>query len=269
MSAPSHRFRSPPRSWSQRTPAKKRAWSRLVLLTLILGGLCALLWGWRIQAVTVEGSTVIPNAAVRDAILAELQGNWIGIVPRSSMLLARTRRLERVLQERFAFGSASARRTWSGELIVQVTEQPIAGVVEFADGGRMLVSVAGIILGPAPESLNEAANLIRWQSLSGTMRTGESFLSAPRTALLRAIWAELDQTAGGTLRPQRIAQRAGSANEFDIHTTRGVVVSVSTDEQARDQLTKLRAVLSDAQNATQINTLRSIDLRYGDRVYIQ
>ncbi|MDO8622560.1 MAG: hypothetical protein Q7R80_04990, partial [bacterium] len=194
---------------------------------------------------------------------------WVGIAPRSSMLLARTGRLERVLQERFAFGSVSARRTWKGELIVQVTEQPIVGVVEFADGGKMLVSVAGIILGPAPESLNEATNLIRWQSLSGAMRTGESFLTATRTALLRAIWTELDQTAGGTLRPQRIIQRAGSADEFDIHTTRGVVVSVSTDEQARDQLTKLRAVLSDAQNATRITTLRSIDLRYGDRVYIQ
>lgn len=269
MSVPSRRFRSPPRSWNQRTPTRTRTWRRGALVAFFVVGFLALVWGWRITDVTVDGSTIIPNAAVRDAVLSELQGNWLGIFPRSSMILARPNRLERTLRQQFAFASASARRQRNGTLLVRVAEQTIAGIVEFDDGGRLLISNDGRILGPVPESLNGATGLIQWRASTNPMKTGGVFLPPDHASFLQQMWAELAQVANGALQPQFIGARAGSSTAFDIHTVQGTVVSVDADTQNQNQLTKLRSVLRELYSSAPPKSLHSIDLRYGDRVYVQ
>jgi len=185
------------------------------------------------------------------------------------MLLARTGRLEQVLQYQFAFASVSARRRLNGALAVRVVEQPIAGIAEFSDGGLLLVSAKGNILGPVPESLNGAANVMHWRLTRGPMKTGDVFLPPEHVALLQSLWAVLAQAAGGALQPQFIGQREDSETTFDIHTAQGTVISVSADDRGSDQLTKLRSVVRDLYRDSPSRTLRSIDLRYGDRVYVQ
>lgn len=232
-------------------------------------GALALVWGWRITEVTVEGSTIIPNAAVRDVVFSELQGTWIGIFPRSSMILARVSRLEWTLRQQFAFASVSAQRRRHGVLMVRVTEQTIAGIVEFDHGERLLVSNEGRVLGPVPESLNGVTGLIQWRVATGALKAGDSLLAPEHMRFLQQVWAALAQVANGALQPQFIGSRAGSSTAFDIHTVQGAVVSVDVDAESPNQLTKLRSVLQELYGGTPPKIIRSIDLRYGDRVYVQ
>lgn len=154
-------------------------------------------------------------------------------------------------------------------LTVRVTEQTIAGIAAFDSGERLLVSNDGHILGPMPESLNGATGLIEWRSSAGPMKIGDAFLTPEHAVFLRQVWLELTQVANHALQPQFIGSRAGSSTAFDIHTEQGTVVSVDADAQNQNQLTKLRTVLRELYSGTTTKTLHSIDLRYGDRVYVQ
>jgi len=224
-------------------------------------------WGWRIRSVEVEGATLVPNAAVRDAALAELQQRRWGVFPRSSMVWVGVNALERSLRQRFAFARVDGTRRRGGAIVMTVTEQPIAAIARFEAGGAVLIAQNGQVLGIAPESLNHAALFII-QGSGQAPSTGDVFLAEPTIAFLSSLWRELE-LAGGALRPNDISTRGGPDGAFDIRTTGGVVVSAAVNVQPDYQLTKLQALLRDRPTPEARSKLRSIDLRYGDRVYIQ
>jgi|GEM_PF-6006241 len=268
MSSGRHLYRAPSRSW-QRRPASRRRLRRTTVFSVVgLALIIVLVWGWRIRSVEVSGSSMIPNAAVRDAILAELQGERWGIFPRSSMLLMRTGRLERMIRDQFAFASVSVRRRLNGRLDVLVTEQPIVAVVHFPNGPAMLLAGSGQIIAPAPEALNDAASLVAVQWVGSAVGPGGQLMPADTLGFLQALWAELSR-AGGSLQPQSIGERSGSTSAFDIHTTGGAVVTAAVEEGTERQLVKLRAVLQQYATPDARASIRIVDLRYGDRVYIQ
>ena len=263
-----HRARSSERPWQQRSRAGRRArkWAAIG----VLGGVAvaALFWSWRIRDVEVTGATIIPNAAVRDAVLTELQGSRWGVFPATSVLLARTGRLEQVIRDRFAFATVSARRHVDGRLSVSVTEQPLAALVRFEEGTAMLLAASGQLVAPFPESLNGAAGLLDIQLLGASRPVGESIMPAEVLALLRGLWVMLEQS-GGALQPQFIGGRAGQGASFDIHTQSGAVMTAAAGSGAERQLAKLRVVLQNYATPEARAKIRTIDLRYGDRVYIQ
>lgn len=247
---------------------RKRPRYRFALLILFILFLVAVLWGWRIQIVEVQGATIVPNAAVRDAILAELQQRRFGIVPRSSMVLVGLNALERTTRERFAFQSVEGRRHRNGTVTFTVTEQPLAALATFSQGAALLIGTTGQVLGTVPESLNGATALPAYQWTGDPPPVGAVLLPGMTIAVLRSLWDEL-ALAGGPLQPAVIAQRSGASDTFDLRTVGGATVSISVTEQAGDQLAKLRAVLRDRASPAARAKLRSIDLRYGDRVYVQ
>jgi cell division septal protein FtsQ len=254
------------RQTSSRSPHPRRRRAVLVIVIVIVA--VSILWGWRIQTVEVRGATIIPNAAVRDAILAELQQRRFGVFPRSSMLLVGLNDLERSIRERFAFQAVEAKRHRNGTVVFTVTEQPLAALATFPNGAKLTVGVTGQALGVAPEALNNATSLMALQWNGDPPSIGASLVAEPAITALRSVWEEL-ALAGGPLQPTLILQLSGSTDAFNLRTTSGATVSVSTSEHAGDQLRKLRALLRDYPSPVARAKLRSIDLRYGDRVYIQ
>lgn len=247
---------------------RRRPRYRSALLILLILSLVAVVWGWRIQTVEVQGATIVPNAAVRDAILAELQQRRFGIVPRSSMVLVGLGQLERTTRERFAFQSVAGRRHRNGIVTFTVTEQPLAALATFSQGAALLIGTTGQVLGTVPESLNGATALPTYQWAGDPPSVGAVLLPGMTIAVLRSLWDEL-ALAGGLLQPAVIAQRSGAPDAFDLRTVGGATVSISVTEQAGDQLAKLQAILRDRASPAARAKLRSIDLRYGDRVYVQ
>lgn len=247
---------------------RKRPRYRFALPLLFALLLVAVLWGWRIQTVEVRGATIVPNAAVRDAILAELQQRRFGIVPRSSMVLVGLNGIERTIRERFAFQSVEGNRHRNDTVTFVVTEQPLAAIATFPQGVALLIGATGQVLGAAPEALNGAIALPAYQWTGDPPPVGAALLPDATITMLRSLWDEL-ALAGGSLQPAVIAQRSGASDAFDLRTVGGTTVSISVTEQAADQLAKLQAVLRDRASPAARAKLRSIDLRYGDRVYVQ
>src|SRR3989338_6808026 len=113
--------------WRPEIRTKRRY--RLPLLAF-LGAIAfiAVTWGWRVRDVQVAGATLIPNAAIRDSVLADLQGTRWGIVPRTSVMFSSPHRIERMLRDRFALERVDVRRRRNGTVSVDVREHAIAGV---------------------------------------------------------------------------------------------------------------------------------------------
>lgn len=254
------------RPTTQRGRERPRRAKVLVLVLVLV--LVITVWGWRIQTVEVRGATIVPNAAVRDAILAELQQRRFGIVQRSSMVLVGLNGIERTIRERFAFQSVEGNRHRNGTVTFAVTEQPLAALATFSQGAALLIGTTGQVLGTVPESLNGATALPTYQWTGDSPPVGAVLLPGMTIVVLRSLWDEL-ALAGGPLQPAVIAQRSGAADAFDLRTVGGTTVSISVTEQAADQLAKLQAVLRDRASPAARAKLRSIDLRYGDRVYVQ
>ncbi|MBI4434598.1 hypothetical protein HY635_02165 [Candidatus Uhrbacteria bacterium] len=248
----------------RRNPRPRRFIAAIILLAIIFASLS---FGWRIRGVEVQGATIVPNAAVRDAALAVLQRQRWGVFPRSSMVWVGMNSLERELRQRFAFARVDGTRRRDGSIAIVVAEQPIAAIARFETGGAVLIARSGQVLGVAPEALNQAPlPTIQWAGQAP--QTGDAFLTSATLEFLLSLWRELD-LAGGALRPSTMSRRDGSDGAFDIRTTSGTVIAVVVNDQPNDQLLKLQSLLRDRPTPEERSKLRSIDLRYGDRVYIQ
>lgn len=256
------------RGGTWRRPVRpQRRWRPVVIGALLVLLVVILTVGWRVRSVEVAGATIVPNAAVRDAVLAVLQQRRWAIFPRSSMVWAGINDVERELRQRFAFARVDGKRRLNGTVVVTVSEQPIAAVARFPSGGTLLIATSGQVLGVAPESLNQGALPII-QGAGPAPATGDVFLPGSTIEFLLSLWRELE-LAGGSLQPSTVNWREGSTGTVDIHTAGGVVISAATEDRPEYQLTKLKALLRDRPTPEARSALRSIDLRYGDRVYIQ
>lgn len=246
---------------------------------LALAALIALTWGWRISAVEVTGATIVPNAALRDSVLADIQGRRWGFIPRTSVLFAAPNRLERMLRDRFALESVTVRRHRNGTLTVNVREHAIAAVWTAPEQPPRLLSQGGFVLGTASDALLQEFG-VSGGTGGGTptvpvitltdvpaSSVGDRVLGDTIVALIAATWQELQRAESEALRPRTAVPRPQSTT-VDITTAGGARVSLTADASPESQLRKLRSVLQEMSDA-QEKSVKSIDLRYGDRVYVQ
>jgi hypothetical protein len=237
--------------------------------------MAGVVWGWRVQAVEVTGATLIPNAAIRDDVLVMLQGHRWGIFPRSSVPFVGVHDLGRTLRDRFTLASVDVRRQRHGVLGVTVVEHRISAIVQPEGQPQSLMAMTGNIVGPASERTLTALGIAGGRPTSvlpvirtvAPVATGERVLPETTVSFIRALWGELAGINIPPLAPQVVVLRKDSAS-FVIQTVGGANVVVTTDEDAEVQLAKLRSILRGLPEP-QHATVRSIDLRYGDRVYVQ
>ncbi|MBI4142627.1 hypothetical protein HY480_02005 [Candidatus Uhrbacteria bacterium] len=231
----------------------------------------------RVQAVEVSGAGVfVPNAAIRDAALDALQGRRFVVLPRSSIVFLANRDLSTALQSRFSLQSVAVRREWRQRGVrIVVAEQPVAGVVEHDSGASFIVNGSGIVLGPIPDQLRSTLHLADQPVVPVFRITGplpsasDTVLPPAAIELVGGAWVILREGGHALGAPTIASHRIGSEAVFDLTTTRAVRVSLSIAEVPTAQLEKLRTMLTDPAFAARAATIRSLDVRYGDRVYAQ
>ncbi|MDO8463284.1 MAG: hypothetical protein Q7S96_03360 [bacterium] len=246
----------------------------LTVAFLVLAG--AIIWGWRISDVRVSGATLIPNAVVRDAALVALAGKQWVIFPNTSIIVGGYRAIPEMLREEFAFTSVTTDLKRHGVLELTVQEQDIAAIVYTTDGASYLVGAQGDILLAASPELREALLAteagsaligITW-NVPASALGDEPLLSTEQLRFLKRMWDTL-AIAGAGLQPDVIVPRYGATEDFDIRTRSGAIVTTTTQGDTTYQITKLNAVLHDRQTPEERQRIRSVDLRYDDRVYVQ
>ncbi|MDO8425617.1 MAG: hypothetical protein Q7T01_03855 [bacterium] len=274
-----HRTRSGSQWRAQRTSGSRGARSAkraVALCVLVLTSALAAVYGWRIQSVRVEGAHLLPGAVVRDAALQALAVPAWGVIPGNSVLTGAYRRIPALLREQFALAEASVNLGRRGVLSITIREQDVAAIGYTQDGGSVLVSARGDILLDATPELREAIRasdtaaallVIIWPVPRSALGEGP-LLTAEQLTFLGHVWGDL-HLAGAGLRPESLMPKYGATDDFDIRTISGAVVTVSTKVDTSSQITKLRGVLHDRASPEARSAIRSIDLRYGDRVYIR
>ncbi|MBI4433867.1 hypothetical protein HY632_03770 [Candidatus Uhrbacteria bacterium] len=268
----SHRTSRTTPSWQRPHPHRWRRWGKLVLVVGVMGsGYAWLLWGWQIEDVEVVGATLVSNTVVRDVFLGELQGNRWGVVPRRSVAWGGVGGIAARLRERYAFAGVTVERRWSTRPRMQITEQHIVAMAQYAAPTPVLLAAPGTVIGVAPPAFRAAAAETLPRIIFGDRAipdVGASAIAPAALTFLRALWGDLD-AIGGAYEPAHIAPRGASSTEYVLHTTGGIAITVTTSEGMDRQREKLRIVLQGRVAANPKSSTRTIDVRYGDRVYLQ
>lgn len=230
---------------------------------------------WQVRDVRVDGTRVIPSAVLRDDALTIIAGHHWGIIPRASILTQQYRAIAPALRTGYALESVTLNLGRGSVLHVQVQEQPIAGILFTADGESLILSTQGTVIVTASPSVREAilaedteARLMLIRAAVPHATLGEQPYTSRQISVLQVLWTFL-MHAGDALRPEGIIPKPGTTEDFDIMTVAGTTIIVTTSGEEGAQLSKLTAVLQDPQIRARQHELRSIDLRFGDRVYVQ
>lgn len=254
-----------------RRPSKSRRWRRLVVIATVLAAGGWMLFGWRVQTVEVSGTTLTSPGAIRDAVLARLQrSTWMGFTPQSYMLLMHPGRIADELEQEFNLANVAIHRQMNGTLRVATTEQTIAAILMPNGGAPYLIGATGLLIGPAPDfvTATKTVNTIIVRTPLANAATGVRVLAPEAMSVLREIWSALARL-DGSLRPSYAGPRQDSPSTVDVTTASGAVIIITTLEALEPQLEKLQILLSSRPTESERAKLRSIDLRYGDRVYVQ
>lgn len=261
--------RRQPLRWQSGSHDRRRRWFVAISIAAVIGGFTAGVWGWRIRDVTVEGASVVPNAAVRDAALAMLAERRVAVIPRSSMLLGGTRDIRERLRQQFAFSSVTTDRGFRmGALRIHIVEQAVSAVL-LPDGRGFLVGASGHCIGRLPSdgvSFPQGVPIIEGNGCVGGI--GDRAMDRETIAFLDRVWKTLDTTATPALRPSRVLWNAES-RDAALRTANTATISVTAREHREYQVEKLLQFLASRPLPADQTEVRSVDLRYGNRVYVR
>lgn len=112
------------------SPKKGRRfpWKRLLLGIIVLGVLFGIGYflrhpNFQIKSISVIGTTVIDEEDVSSSIRSQLQGSWLWIFPRTSVLLVNDKAIERNLKEQFSrIETISVKRTNLHSIVATIKE---------------------------------------------------------------------------------------------------------------------------------------------------
>lgn len=261
---------------AQRSGGARKTRRVVVLVLILVLATTGTAWAWTINDITVDGATYVPNATIRDVALETLSERRWGVIPRRSVMFGGMRStLREVLHKQFVLDDIHFSRSGS-TLSIRVVEPSLAAVLFTAGGGSAFVTGDGSLVQQRTDRAREeilaseqAKNLLVLSWAVPLETVGPKPLDAERLASLRLLWTVLQSEGGPALAPSFAAPKYGNAGDFDVTTASGASVSLTTQEPAERQAEKLRAVLRDRAKPEQRAAIRSIDLRYGDRVYIQ
>lgn len=260
------------RPWRRQRPPRWRRWGKwLSVAMLLVGGWAWAVWGWQFEDVEVQGATLVPNAEIRDVTLSAMERRRWGMVPQRSIILGGLRAMTAELKDQYALDMIRIERRWSTRPLLRVAERRIVAIARDVADNAVLLAEQGQVIGVASPAFRAAAGellVLAYTDARETPRIGTPIIAESALTFLRALWGDLMAT-GGAYRPDHVTARGSSATEYVIHTVGGVAITVSASEETDRQREKLRAVLQHRLLPNPKNAARTIDVRYGDRVYLQ
>lgn len=277
--------RTEPRLWTWRTLFTRLGFLVAISLLVYLFGFATF---WQINAVRIDGLEFMPSEEIETIAHTELARRRFLIFPASHRFLFPRERLERKLEENFAFASLDIRI--DGKSLVINLKERISQVIWLSDGEMMFfVDVDGTIIRSIP--LDDRA-LLAWYPSSQPYNNGQVLEGPyPRLAYLSSLPLircedDEDLEPGATvlspgsltelialttvLREQGLAVRQFVVERTDSIWVKAEIVEgfdvlfdLSADPQS--QLGYLTTVLE--QIIDQRDLLDYVDVRFGDHVY--
>ncbi|MEK7082232.1 MAG: FtsQ-type POTRA domain-containing protein [Patescibacteria group bacterium] len=223
---------------------------------------------WQISAVAIDGLRVIPESAMRSRVAGILAGAYLGLVPRSSVLLARGHAIAEDLKKEFPpIRDVAVRKRFPNRLDIRVTERRLWGIFcndlkPGMDFSCVAVDETGYAYAPSPAAKGALILLVR--SDGDAVPVGAFAIESGVIDLLRRIADQMPASAGSA--PLSFELPSGIRSEFRAVMPEGYYIIFRRDGDLANALRVLKKVL-DEEIKDKRTDIDYIDLRFGNKVF--
>ena len=258
------------RAWNDKTQRRERT-ARVLLAGFVVAAIVTTLIAHpvlKIQTIELEGLPSQTAQKIEDHLNEALNGRRMGIFPRKNVLFLDRRRIRSVITAEFIPDEIRITPQWGRKLLVAVI--PFPTVFYWKDHtGMYSVNQKGIITEQIPNK----------KPLQHTVTIGED--SARQVTLGKTILAqeEMEWTLSFMKEFQGVFNQTPSRLIFSVSHPEivetefmGSFITVSTREDPRLQILRLELIVKKAATVgggNALNNRRRIDLRFGEKIYIQ
>jgi len=221
---------------------------------------------WRIRNVQVIGLTRLGDGDLKNIIWSQAQGKRFGIFHQNNLFLFDKRSALKTIAQNYNFSSLIIKKIWPGTIEMKISERPIAFI--FQQGSQSIFSSAtgDLIREVAVSEANRSQYWILDNQGPSDLVASNSQIGLDAANL--SFMVELHTRLGAYLdMPMDRLIINGDANSVEVKFINGPLVYFNTTLSAADQISRLLLVKKD-KIKDNFNKVNYIDLRYGDRIFI-
>ena len=146
-------------------------------------------------------------------------------------------------------------------------EQPVVAIVRLAHGTVLIGRDGHVVRRSSDPALEVPASTVVLESERATDAIGATIIVPETLTFLVTAWTFLI-ARGGALTPVAVHVDSNDRGTYTVRTNGSMRFLLSAREPMDHQLEKLRVVLDEQFPVSAATRPRTVDVRYGDRVYI-
>lgn len=239
------------------------------LAVCVIAAAIFFLWrpAWQIRHVMIQGLHAVPESAIRENVARSIAGAYGWVIPRGSIIAARTGAIGDQIKKEFpAVREVAVARRFPDALDVSVTERSLWSIfcsdLKIAARSCVAIDESGYAYASSPEVTG--ALLLRVRSDGADVSVGSFAVEHGVVDRMRTLANGLPAAAGSA--PLNFELRTELPSEIRAFMPEGYRIIFRRDDDAARSLAILKKVL-DEEIGGKRKRLDYIDLRFGNKVF--
>jgi cell division septal protein FtsQ len=244
----------------------KLAIAAIVLISALLIWFFLFSAFWKIKEISLAGLDQATETEVRQLIAEQMKLKKYLLFPQNNLLFFNEKKFQETIKGKYRFQKISLEKKWPAKLIVAITEKPIAGVWNEADK-YYYVDVDGYLVQEInPLDIQDKKYPLIANQSSDLARDLKIQADPALLAAAARLFEKIPQKSLGIS-----ASRFIIDNEIDtvkVQTAEGPLISFDAKGDIDRQLNRL-FTLKTQKLKDDFTEKKTIDLRFGDKIYYQ
>ena len=240
-------------------------WLGIICLLFLLWLFLASPW-WRLQNIRIEGLTRVPSQEIEEMIWEQAQIRKILFFKQTNLILFDKEEVEQKIINRYNFANLEINKKLFNTLELKINERPYAFI--FQQGSNFsYASADGYIIAESVVSEEDKSKYLILEDKNETDFIGDQDKINIKDDYLRFILDLYDRLVDIPDLPVEKFIIDQEFNTIKVDLQDGPVVYFNTKSEVEDQIDRLLLVKRE-KIKDNFNKINYIDLRYGDRVFI-
>ncbi len=240
-------------------------WLGIICLLFLLWLFLASPW-WRLQNIRIEGLTRVPSQEIEEMIWEQAQIRKILFFKQTNLILFDKEEVEQKIINRYNFANLEINKKLFNTLELKINERPYAFI--FQQGSNFsYASADGYIIAESVVSEEDKSKYLILEDKNETDFIGDQDKINIKDDYLRFILDLYDRLVDIPDLPVEKFIIDQEFNTIKVDLRDGPVVYFNTKSEVEDQIDRLLLVKRE-KIKDNFNKINYIDLRYGDRVFI-
>jgi cell division septal protein FtsQ len=238
----------------------------LVAIVIVVGPILLLrMQFWQIASISVSGNSAVPSSVIQNLVQADINGNYIRVIPKSNILLYPKKAIETDILKIFP-RIKTIQISMSGlqSISIDVTER-VPTALWCQDISCYLMDSNGLIFDSAPEFNGNVYLIYKGEVEGGPI--GAIYTTPTEFATINSL---VDGIKALSLTP--VSVNALGNNDYEITLVGGEVITVNTVMPVTQTLSNFTSLLSDPKLSLRSGnglSVATVDLRYGNKVFFK